>query len=140
MITSSAVRRLIYVAAYETSAALCVGAIFFIEGQDIVKAIPMSLAVSAISAFWNFLWNTIFEAMERRFGWKGRPARVRILQAVCFEGGLALIVIPVMAWWFGITFLEALATEISVLAFLLLFTFAFNWLFDRIAGLPDSAR
>ncbi len=45
-----------------------------------------------------------------------------------------------MAWWFGITLLEALATEISVLAFLLLFTFAFNWLFDRIAGLPDSAR
>ena len=55
------------------------------------------------------------------------------------DGG-ALIVIPVMAWWFGITLLEALATEISILAFLLLFTFAFNWLFDRIAGLPDSAR
>ena len=59
---SSTTRRLVYVAAYEISAALCVAVIFVIEGQDVVKALPMSLAVSAISALWNFLWNTIFEA------------------------------------------------------------------------------
>lgn len=133
-------RRLIYVAAYEIVAALCVSGIFVLQGQDLIRALPMSIAVSAISAFWNYLWNTLFEAMERRFGWKGRPARLRVLQAVCFEGGLAAIVVPIMAWWFSISLVEALMAELAVLVFLLAFTFAFNWIFDRIVGLPESAR
>lgn len=133
-------RRIGYVAAYEVTAALAVAALFAIEGQDIVKALPMSLTVSAISAGWNYVWNTIFEAMERRFKWKGRSVGHRILQAGCFEGGLALLVIPLMAWWFSIGLIDALLMEISVLVFLLFFAYAFNWAFDKVFGLPESAR
>lgn len=140
MATNAVKRRVGYVASYEITAGLLVALLFFIEGQDLIKALPMSLTVSAISSLWNYVWNTLFEAMERRFGWKGRTVGHRVLQAVCFEGGLALLVIPLMAWWFSITLVEALLTEASVLLFLLVFTYVFNWTFDRIFGLPESAR
>lgn len=46
-------RRIGYVAAYEITAALAVAVLFAIEGQDVARALPMSLTVSAISAGWN---------------------------------------------------------------------------------------
>ena len=55
-------------------------------------------------------------------------------------GGLALMLIPMMAWWFDVGLWEATLMEAGLLVFFLVYTYAFNWAFDRIFGLPASAQ
>ena len=44
-----------------------------------------------------------------------------------------------MAWWLGISLVEAFVLDLGFLAFFLVYTFAFNLGFDRVFGLPASA-
>ena len=57
-----------------------------------------------------------------------------------FEGGLALVLIPLMAWWFGVSLWQATVMEAGLLLFFLVYTYAFNWVFDQVFGLPASAQ
>ena len=66
--------------------------------------------------------------------------RRRTVHALMFEGGLVLICIPVMAWWLQVGYLEALVYEAGLIALFIVYTYAFTWGFDRIFGLPASAR
>ena len=50
------------------------------------------------------------------------------------------MLIPLMAWWFNISLWEAAVMEAGLLVFFMVYTFAFNWAFDRIFGLPASAQ
>ena len=51
-----------------------------------------------------------------------------------------MVLVPLMAWWLGIGLLEALVLDIGLIVFFLCYTFAFNWGFDRVFGLPASAQ
>ena len=63
----------------------------------------------------------------------------RVMHALGFEGGLALMLIPLMAWWFGVGLWQALVMDLGLLLFFLVYTFVFNWGFDRLFGLPAAA-
>ena len=63
----------------------------------------------------------------------------RVVHALGFEGGLAMVLIPLMAWWFGVTLWEATVMEAGLLVFFLVYTYVFNWCFDHVFGLPASA-
>ena len=63
------------------------------------------------------------------------PSRAR---AQVKEAKIAMLV-PLFAWWFGISLEHALVLEIGLAMFFLLYTFVFNWAFDRVFGLPASA-
>ena len=66
------------------------------------------------------------------------PERIRDepTYRIGFEGGLAFILVPVVAWWMGIGLVEALVLDLGLLVFFLVYTFVFNLAFDRIFGLP----
>lgn len=133
-------RRVVYVTAYEGIAivvtALGVAALY---GVGPAHAGGLSVLSSGIAMAWNLAYNAGFEAWEARRATAGRPFRLRVAHAVGFEGGLALILVPVVAWWMGIGLVEALVLDLGLLAFFLVYTFAFNLAFDRIFGLPASA-
>lgn len=133
-------RRIGYAIAYEVIAMACTTAILVAMGHDFVKSLPLSLAISLIALAWNFIWNTIFEAIEKKLNWKGRSVGNRILHAIGFEGGMALITVVVMALWLNISLLEAFVTEIGILVFFLVYTYVYNLSFDKLFGLPESAR
>ena len=50
------------------------------------------------------------------------------------------MLIPLMAWWFDISLWQAAVMESGLLVFFMVYTFGFNWAFDRIFGLPASAQ
>jgi uncharacterized membrane protein len=50
-----------------------------------------------------------------------------------------MVLIPLMAWWFGDSLGEATVMEAGLLVFFLVYTYAFNWCFDHVFGLPASA-
>ena len=66
--------------------------------------------------------------------------RRRVAHALGFEGGLALMLVPLMAWWFGIGLWQALVLEAGLLLFFLAYTYVFNWSFDSVFGLPAAAQ
>lgn len=133
-------RRLIYVTVYEAIAIIVttigIAALYGVGGAH---AGALSVISSAIAMGWNAIYNVGFEAWEARRGVSGRPLSMRIAHAVGFEGGLALILVPVVAWWMGVGLVEALVLDLGLLTFFLVYTFVFNTAFDRIFGLPASA-
>ncbi len=47
--------------------------------------------------------------------------------------------IPLIAWWLDMTLVEALLVDMAFIVLIPCYTFAYNWVFDRIFGLPTSA-
>jgi uncharacterized membrane protein len=104
------------------------------------SAFVLSAVMSTIALAWNYLFNSVFERWEARQAVKGRSLARRIAHGVGFEGGLALILLPVMAWWLEVSMLAAFMADMGLLAFFFVYTVAFTWVFDKLFGLPESAK
>lgn len=87
--------------------------------------------VSLIAMAWNMTFNTLFDRLERRFGWV-RNVGLRIVHAVAFELGLVAMVVPLAAWWLGIGLVEALLLDLGIVLFFLPYTFCFNLAYDSL--------
>ena len=55
----------------------------------------------------------------------------RIIHSCGFEFGMVAITLPVIAWYLNISWFEAIILEAGFLTFILVYTFIFNWLYDR---------
>jgi uncharacterized membrane protein len=133
-------RRVVFVGLYEFIAIVVSSLIFMAVGQEAGSSGVMAVAASTIAICWNITFNWLFEKWELRQTRKGRSLLRRIAHAIGFEGGIAAMLIPLMAWWFGISLWEATVMEAGLLVFFFLYTFVFNWCFDRFFGLPASAQ
>ena len=47
--------------------------------------------------------------------------------------------VPLFAWWFNVSLWQAFVMDLALIVFFLCYTFVFNWVFDRVFGLPASA-
>ena len=104
------------------------------------SSVSISVLGATIALAWNFLFNLAFEAWEARQPIKGRPLALRTAHAVLFEVGLTVLMVPLLAWWLNVGFLTALTLEIGLILLFVTYTYAFTWGFDRLFGLPQSAR
>ena len=134
-------RRVVYVALYE-GIAIVVASFGFaaLSGADIGRSSALSVLASAVAISWNLVFNWLFEQWEMRQAKRGRSVLRRIAHAIGFEGGLVAILVPLVAWWLHVTLWQALLLDLALVVFFLIYTFVFAWLFDRVFGLPDSAR
>ena len=134
-------RRVVYVGLYETVAIVLAGAGFMLmAGAGTLHAGGLSALCSAVAVAWNVVFNHAFERWESRQAVRGRSVRRRMAHAIGFEGGLAAILVPVIAWWLDVSLWQSVAMDLSLLLFFLVYTFIFNWAFDRVFGLPRSAQ
>jgi uncharacterized membrane protein len=132
-------RRVIYVALFESLAiVLSTLLLNLMSTDDSHSSLPVAVAVSVIAVVWNFVFNTGFEAAERRFGIRHRSLPVRLAHATGFEGGLVLFTVPLFMIWYQVGFIEALMMEAAILVFFLVFTFLFTLVFDRVFPLPQQ--
>lgn len=133
-------RRVVFVGLYEFIAIVVSSLLFMAIGQEAGASGVMAVAASTIAIVWNLTFNWLFEKWEAGQAQKGRSMLRRVVHALGFEGGIAAMLIPLMAWWFNISLWEAAVLEAGILVFFMVYTFAFNWAFDRIFGLPASAQ
>lgn len=133
-------RRVVFVGLYELIAVLVSSVLFMATGQGAGSSSVMAVVASTVAICWNLAFNWMFEKWELRQTKKGRSIWRRIAHAIGFEGGIAAILIPIMAWWFDISLWQATVMEAGLLVFFMIYTFVFNWSFDRIFGLPASAQ
>ena len=134
-------RKVVYVGLYELIA-IVIASTALAAGADasLARAGVIAVASSAIAVGWNLVYNTLFERWEARQRVRGRSIRRRVAHAIGFELGFLVLLVPLFAWWFGISLQHALALEIGLALFFLGYTFAFNWAFDKAFGLPTAAQ
>ncbi len=133
-------RRVVFVTLYEIIAivAATLGFMLF-TGQGAAHSGVISAVSSVLAVLWNVAFNHLFERWESRQPVRGRSLARRVAHAIGFEGGLALLLVPLLAWWFDVSLWQALVMDIGLMVFFLVYTFVFNWGFDRVFGLPASA-
>ena len=133
-------RKIVYVTLFEAIAIVCAtfGLALF-SGNELGHSSVLAVATSAVAVTWNFVYTHIFEAWEKRQAKRGRSLGRRIAHTIGFEGGLIALLVPLIAWWFRISLMQALVLDLTLVIFFLGYTFTFAWAFDRVFGLPASA-
>ncbi|MGO2301724.1 PACE efflux transporter [Psychrobacter sp. AOP7-D1-15] len=138
MITLSPLkRRLIYVTVFEIIAIILSTLILMIlSHSDASESLPVAVMMSVTAVIWNFIYNTVFEAWERRKRLVHRTLWIRSTHAVGFEGGLVLICLPLYMVWYDVGLIQAFKMEVALLLFFLVYTFTFTLIFDKVFALP----
>ena len=85
------------------------------------------------------MFNHAFERWESRQLVRGRSLARRVAHALMFEGGLVLMLVPLIAWWLDVGLWHALVMDLGLVLFFLAYTFTFTWAFDKLFGLPATA-
>lgn len=134
-------RRVVYIGLYEVVAIALAGVgLMLMSGQSLLDSGALAIATSSVAVVWNLVFNTFFERWEARQTTTGRSVKRRVLHAVSFEIGLIVMLVPLIAWWLGVSLWQALVMDMALVVFFLVYTFAFNWAFDEVFGLPASAN
>jgi uncharacterized membrane protein len=133
-------RRILQAVLYEVIAIAVVGPVLSFAFDE-AKASSFGLAVvlSTIALTWNYAFNSLFERWESRQALRGRSFARRLAHGAGFEGGLVVILVPVMSLWLGISPAAAFVANLGLLVFFFFYAIAFTWAFDRVFGLPASA-
>lgn len=134
-------RKIVQAVLYESIAIAVLApliALVYDEGLGHAGALSLMLSVSAL--LWSVLYNHLFEAWEARQPRRARTLGRRLLHSLGFEGGLVLLLVPLVAWWLTISWWAALVTDMGLFVFFFFYALAFQWAFDRTFGVPASAR
>lgn len=133
-------RRVLQAVLYETFAIAFVGPVLsFAFDKPPTSTLALAFVLSSIALAWNYIFNALFERWESRQSTKGRSFARRLAHGIGFEGGLVILLIPVMSAWLDISPLAAFVANLGLLAFFFFYAIAFTWAFDHVFGLPESA-
>lgn len=112
------------------------GGLVFGLPAETMGVIGVGSAMAATA--WNYVYNLGFDhAMQRWAGHTRKSMGLRVVHAVLFEAGLLLILMPPIAWYLGISLLQAFVMDIAIAAFYVAYAFVFNLAYDRIFPLQS---
>ena len=111
-------RRVVQALLYEVFAIAFVGPVLgLLFDKPFATTMALAVVLSAMALCWNYVFNAAFEWWESRQAVKGRNLVRRVVHGAGFEGGLTLILVPVMAWWLDTTFLNAFLANVGLLLY-----------------------
>ena len=133
-------RRLLQAILYEVFAIAFVAPLLrVLFDEPAGSALGLAVVISSVALAWNYVFNAIFERWEARQPVRGRSLARRLAHGMGFEGGLTVLLVPLMAYWLNTSLLIAFMAELGFLALFFVYAIAFTWIFDRVFGLPESA-
>jgi uncharacterized membrane protein len=98
----------------------------------------VGLVSATLATLWNFVYNFLFDiTMQRRLGTTEKSGALRVLHAVLFEAGLLVVLMPFIAWYLGVSLLQAFVMDLSFALFYLVYAFVFNLAYDKLFPLPE---
>jgi uncharacterized membrane protein len=132
-------RRVLQAVLYEIFAIAFVGPVLSLAfSKPPTSTLGLAFVLSSIALAWNYVFNTLFERWESHQSKRGRSLLRRLAHGIGFEGGLVVLLVPVMSLWLNISPLKAFIANLGLLAFFFIYAIAFTWAFDRLFGLPES--
>eukprot|EP00163_Fabomonas_tropica_P031203 TRINITY_DN7338_c0_g2_i1.p2 TRINITY_DN7338_c0_g2~~TRINITY_DN7338_c0_g2_i1.p2 ORF type:complete len:148 (-),score=14.08 TRINITY_DN7338_c0_g2_i1:297-740(-) len=101
----------------------------------------LTIIGASLATVWNYVFNLLFDhALLRARGTARKTLGLRVLHALCFESVLMLAFLPVIAWWLGVSLLDALVMDIAFVLFYLFYAFLFTWAYDTIFPVPETGK
>ena len=132
-------RRVLYVVLFEVLGILIAATtLALLSGASAGTSGMLGVMISTTGVIVNFLYNLAFEAWERRLAVRTRTVGRRVLHAIGFQIALVTFLIPLIAWWLGVSLRQAFLYDAVLIVFFPIFTFFYNWSFDAVFGLPDA--
>ncbi|WP_426453504.1 PACE efflux transporter [Acinetobacter sp. KB005] len=134
-------RRIVYVSSYEVIGMIIssVG-LAILVGDSVEHTGPLSVMITTIAVTWNFIYNVLYEKWEARQSSNVRTIKRRVGHAIGFQLTLVLFLIPLISWWMDISLIAAFWLDVAFIIIIPIYTFIFNWGFDKLFGLPISAQ
>ncbi len=116
------------------------GALFYDKPLASIGLLGVILAVKAMVI--NLIYNWVFDRFDARRGRMSteRSHLGRLAHAFGFEATLLSTSLPLYTWWLGIGVFEALAVDLVVTSFVVVYTYGFTLMYDRVFPLskPDA--
>jgi uncharacterized membrane protein len=98
----------------------------------------LGIVGATIATLWNYIYNFGFDhIMQRMRGSTRKTSLIRLLHAVMFEVGLLFVLLPLFAWYLGISLWQAVLMDVSFALFYMGYAFVFNWAYDGLFPLPE---
>lgn len=111
----------------------------FIPGSAALFDQPMEhmgvigIVSATIATLWNFVFNLGFDrALLRLRGSVDKTMAMRVAHTLLFEAGLVVMLIPMIAWYLGISLWAALLMDIAIVIYYLVYGFLFNIAYDHL--------
>ena len=127
--------RIRQVALFEVGGLLLITPPFvWLSGVPATDSLGLLALIALIAALWNTSYNTAFDWIEGRL--TGRPADLRpwparALHATGFELGILLMGLPLIVWWTGMSWGDALIADIGLAVSYVGYAFVFNLAYDK---------
>jgi uncharacterized membrane protein len=100
----------------------------------------LAIVGATVAMIWTYLYNLLFDRVLLRLtGALRKPVWLRVIHSLLFEAGLLIVLLPYIMWHLKVGFIEALLLDLSMALFYVVYAFCFNWLFDKLFPVPDSA-
>lgn len=113
----------------------------FAFGMPVADIGVVGAGSATIATGWNYLYNLGFDhILQRLTGSTKKSTAVRIAHAILFELGLLIVLMPLIAWYLGVSLSHALLMDVSFALFYVVYAFVFNWVYDRLFPLPEWRR
>ena len=108
------------------------GAAFFEKSLTDIGLLGFVLSLKAMLI--SLAYNWVFDHLDARRGSisSERTTFGRILHAMGFELTLLVTSLPIYTWWLALTIIEALAADLVVTSFVVLYTYLFTLVYDRL--------
>lgn len=120
---------------------LCIPLASWITGSDMAHMGVVGIAISMAATAWNYLYNIWVDRLM--LSWLGRLEKTymeRMLHAVCFELGLLLLTLPVIAHTLAMGLMDALLLDIGFVVFYVIYAFFYNLAYDRWFPIQSMPR
>ncbi|WP_026060299.1 PACE efflux transporter [Pseudaminobacter salicylatoxidans] len=109
----------------------------YLYDKPIFQMGVVSIGSATIATIWTFVFNLGFDhAMRRMLGHTAKCFRMRLAHTVLFELGLLILLLPPIAWYLNMTLIDTLILDLGIVAFYLIYNFAFNVAYDRVFPVP----
>lgn len=102
----------------------------FITDKETEDVAIVGVLMSLYCVFWNYVYNYIFDKICRDDR-EHRKLAIRVFHSIGFETSLIVATVPFIAFMLDITLLAALKLEAGLLIFFFVYTFIFNWSYDK---------
>ncbi|TAA47325.1 MULTISPECIES: PACE efflux transporter [Corallincola] len=107
--------------------------ISWLTGHPMLKLGVLALCFASLCACWNYLFSGWFDrVIYRRYGRTDKRFIERCLHACGIEMGILWLTTPLIAWWLKLSLLDALMMDIGLVVLYLVYTLAYNWLYDLL--------
>ena len=102
-------------------------------GRSAADMSIMAAILSGIALLVNLIYNYIYDRIDVHFGRipTERTLLRRAVHAIGFESILAIISLPILMWWLGLSLLQALLLDLGMMSAIVVYTFIFSLSYDK---------